>query len=30
MARLVKCSVTGITGESSKFYKIGTKWFKDK
>ena len=30
MGRMVKCYVTGICGDSNNFYKIGTKWFKDK
>ncbi|EOT24113.1 hypothetical protein C805_02325 [Eubacterium sp. 14-2] len=30
MARMVKCCVTGIHGESDEFYKIGRDWFKDK
>ena len=30
MARMVKCCVTGIYGESDEFYKIGRDWFKDK
>lgn len=30
MGRLIKCSVTGICGDSNNFYKIGNKWFKDK
>lgn len=30
MGRLVKCSVTGICGDSNNFYKVGKKWFKDK
>lgn len=30
MSRMVKCSITGIKGDSSEFYKVGTKWFKDK
>lgn len=30
MGRMVKCYATGIRGDSNDFYKIGTKWFKDK
>ena len=30
MGRWVKCYATGIRGDSNDFYKIGTKWFKDK
>jgi len=30
MARLVKCAVTGICGDSSEFHKVGTKWYKDR
>lgn len=30
MARMVQCYVTGVVGNSSEFYKIGKRWFKDK
>lgn len=30
MARMVPCYVTGVVGDSSEFYKIGKRWFKDK
>lgn len=30
MGRMVKCHATGARGDSNDFYKIGTKWFKDK
>lgn len=30
MARMVKCCVTGTVGDSSEFYKIGNRWYKDK
>lgn len=30
MGRWVKCYATGICGDSNDFYKIGSKWFKDK
>jgi len=30
MARLVKCVVTGVCGNSSEFHKVGTKWYKDR
>lgn len=30
MSRMVKCHITGTVGDSSDFYKVGKKWFKDK
>lgn len=30
MGRMVKCHATGTRGDSNNFYKIGTKWFRDK
>ena len=30
MARMVRCNVTGVIGDSSTFYKVNNKWYQSK